>query len=627
MNLDELPTSGPIGRFAAEAQILVRPTDPRRPWVLARQDRVLKVYDLRAFDALDRRRVLAEAETALALRDLDGVVSTYSAEQFGDWLAIEMERLGDTVAERRQRLAAGESEPLALARWGELLEEAARALGRVHRRKVVHRDVKPSNLMFDEGGSRLLVADFSIASRGRRRSAAEIDVGVAGTRRYIAPEVFRGRVGYAADQYGLAITAEEIFGNESTAAAREVLSRATEQEPEDRYATIEEFGVALRNAIDDRTPYRLSARLRRVSPAWRSTWGAGTVAFACCYALLLFLRIPDLLWVIGLLGPSLAAGGAMLSLRLAAFIRRKRTTPRLSLANQPWVPVGIFSALILISRPLYADQPLGLREAAFYSWAGAVLVVSTLGSIPRNPGEPLLRLTQRWERWWHAHARTRPRRLGLLGAVAFGLVLVSVLPAAVGAHWPSDRGARHATVAPMVTVAASRDALLSRDPGDICSQMAVPAEPDVVDCKRWAPLAATWLRQDIERRGAPRLRSADLDDMRMTEVHPTTRSGTDYWEVWTDDGDRNYVATLEQTDEKGKVWEIDVTRDPPDGNTVAAEAFWGYEVVRERKHWRITGIEICDFATRQDCIRVGQIGNDEWRTVRRQGPPGRGASR
>ncbi|HEU5104379.1 MAG TPA: protein kinase [Solirubrobacterales bacterium] len=628
MSLDELPRTGPVADFAREGEVLVQPSDPRRPWVLADEHRVLKAYDLRAFDALDRRRALAEAETAVALSGLEGVVRTYRAEQVGAWLVIEMERLGETVAERLGRIAAGQESPLPPARWGELLEEVAQTLARVHRRKIVHRDVKPSNLMFDRSGSRLLVADFSIASRGRRRSTAEGDVEVAGTRRYIAPEVFQGRLGFAADQYGLAITAEEALGDSITVAAGAVLMRATEQEPEDRYPAIEDFGAALRNAIDDRTPYRVSSRLRRVSPAWRSTWGTGMVTFAACYALLLVLRIPDLSWTVGLLAPSFGAGIVMLSLRAVNFIRRKRTAPRLALANQPWVPLAIFVALVLISRPLYADQPSKVGKYVLYSWLAAVLAVAALGSVPRNPGEGLIRLTQRWERWRHAQPRTRGRRLRLLGVAIAGLALISALPAAIGAHWPSGRGAKPVAAAPAVTVAASRSALLSDEPRRACAFVRVPPDRGVVGCRRWAPVAADWLRQDLKRRGAPAFRSADLENLRISEVHASTRSADDYWSVWTDDGDRRAVATVQQTDEDGKVWEVQVTRGKPeDDPAVLQEAFWGYEVVREDKGWRITGIEICDFGTHQDCVRAGHIEADDWKAIRRQGPPERDASR
>ena len=173
-------------------------------------DRVVKAYDLRAFDAYGRIYAFQEVENALAVSDLPGVITTYRAGEVGDWMVLEMERMGISLADYVADVAAGTRLPLSLSQWGVLFAEVTRALDQIHQRKVVHNDIKPANLMFDRAGERLIVGDFSIAARRRRLLTRdwESDEGAHGT--YVAPQQFDGTIGRAVDQYALAVTAGEV---------------------------------------------------------------------------------------------------------------------------------------------------------------------------------------------------------------------------------------------------------------------------------------------------------------------------------------------------------------------------------------------------------------------------------
>src|SRR5204863_6434918 len=90
------------------------------------------------------------------------------------------------------------------------LEEAGRALDAAHRAGVVHRDVKPANLLLDRNGD-VHVADFGIASAVGMDSLTVTGT-VLGTAGYLAPEQAQGeRATASSDRYALAVVAFELL--------------------------------------------------------------------------------------------------------------------------------------------------------------------------------------------------------------------------------------------------------------------------------------------------------------------------------------------------------------------------------------------------------------------------------
>ncbi|NOX29936.1 MAG: PASTA domain-containing protein [Actinobacteria bacterium] len=89
--------------------------------------------------------------------------------------------------------------------------EAASGLAAAHRRDLVHRDVKPATLLFDEGG-RLRIADFGLVQALNSSSLTDPNGLVLGTWRYAAPERSRpGPVDGRSDVYSLAVALVEAF--------------------------------------------------------------------------------------------------------------------------------------------------------------------------------------------------------------------------------------------------------------------------------------------------------------------------------------------------------------------------------------------------------------------------------
>jgi hypothetical protein len=129
-----------------------------------------------------------------------------SVYDYGEWDTPAGERVACIVLE----LLEGESLASRLQRgplpWPEAVAAAAqvaRALAAAHRRGVVHRDVKPGNVLLTEDGAKVL--DFGIAAM-TGEPAHRAAGGVLGTQAYVAPELLAGGASTpAADVYGLGV--------------------------------------------------------------------------------------------------------------------------------------------------------------------------------------------------------------------------------------------------------------------------------------------------------------------------------------------------------------------------------------------------------------------------------------
>jgi serine/threonine-protein kinase len=199
---------------------------------------------------------------------------------------------------------AGTPCPTAQAlRW---LDEAAGALDAAHAAGIVHRDVKPANLLLD-GRDHLHVADFGVASAVGLDSFTQTGT-ILGTAGYLSPEQAKGeRATAASDRYALAVVAWELltgrrpFAAESATAEAlahvnapvpspatvnhslprqldAVFERALAKDPGARYASAAEFVGDLRRALDEAAgdtwiePRRPLTAATRVAPAATRRW-------------------------------------------------------------------------------------------------------------------------------------------------------------------------------------------------------------------------------------------------------------------------------------------------------------------------------------------------------------------
>ncbi|MBM3660225.1 MAG: serine/threonine protein kinase [Actinobacteria bacterium] len=219
------------------------------------------------------RRFRSEAQHAASLHH-PHIVAVYDWGEDGGmpFLVLELLRGGSL---RALLDAGGRLSPSQAAHVG---RQVAQALHHAHTRGVVHRDVKSSNLLFDEHGI-VRVADFGLARALAEASWTEPDGGVVGTARYAAPEQASGApVDGRADCYSLAVVlVESITGHvpnvgdspvatvvsrtmqpltvpDDLGALGDVLRRAGQPDPARRFPDAGTMAAALGAAARELTP-------------------------------------------------------------------------------------------------------------------------------------------------------------------------------------------------------------------------------------------------------------------------------------------------------------------------------------------------------------------------------------
>ncbi|HEY0930892.1 MAG TPA: serine/threonine-protein kinase [Gemmatimonas sp.] len=221
-----------------------------------------------------RERFLREARMAAQLSH-PNIVPVYRADEIGGYAFfamgfVEGESLGDRIRDRGS---------LPAAEVVRILREVAWALAYAHARGIVHRDVKPDNILLERASSRAIVTDFGIA-RADFNPALTQDGYVLGTVHYMSPEQSSGDVlDGRSDLYALgcigfyALSGRLPFEGTSPqailvahatkeppalrsvapevpTALAAVIDRCLRKHPDERFATGEELADALAKALE-----------------------------------------------------------------------------------------------------------------------------------------------------------------------------------------------------------------------------------------------------------------------------------------------------------------------------------------------------------------------------------------
>jgi len=176
--------------------------------------------------------------------------------------------------------------------------QAAEALDHAHQQGVIHRDVKPGNLMVDVCGN-LWIADFGLA-QFQTDARLTMTGDLVGTLRYMSPEqalAKRGIVDHRTDVYSLGATLYELVtlrpvlaGNDRQELLRQIafeeprrprglnraipaeletiVLKALEKDPQNRYATAQELADDLRRWLDDRSILARRPSWMRLAARW-----------------------------------------------------------------------------------------------------------------------------------------------------------------------------------------------------------------------------------------------------------------------------------------------------------------------------------------------------------------------
>jgi serine/threonine-protein kinase len=225
-----------------------------------------------------RARFLRESRLAAELEH-PGIVTVYDAGEVNGVLFIAMRfvRGTDLAALLAQRAPLGVDETLSI------LGQVAGALDAAHAAGLVHRDVKPANVMIE--GQRCYLADFGLTKRLRSSDSMQLTAAgqFLGTVDYVAPEQIEGRpTDGRADQYALGcvlfecLTGSRPYPRDSQvavifaqlreppprpcelrpdlpAAIDTVVAKAMAKDPLERYATCDQFVAAAVAALSERT--------------------------------------------------------------------------------------------------------------------------------------------------------------------------------------------------------------------------------------------------------------------------------------------------------------------------------------------------------------------------------------
>ncbi|MEW6751610.1 MAG: protein kinase [Candidatus Latescibacterota bacterium] len=171
------------------------------------RDVALKVMDLgSAADARQSERFWREARLVARL-DHPNIVSVYATGRQDSWLYLAMELVDGQSLRQLVRQSTG---GLGVERALEIAEQVLQALQAAHQQGVVHRDVKPENILI-RGDGTVKVLDFGVAKLQGGPALTRVDE-VLGTVEYMAPEQILGEpVGPAADLYATGAVLYELL--------------------------------------------------------------------------------------------------------------------------------------------------------------------------------------------------------------------------------------------------------------------------------------------------------------------------------------------------------------------------------------------------------------------------------
>ncbi len=143
--------------------------------------------------------------------ELEGVIKAYNLEKYGNSLAIAMEDFGGTPLSK----LVADQETIDQKEFLSLSIQIADALGAIHNKNIIHKDINPSNIVFNKKTGKVKIIDFGISTELSRENPGYLNPNVLeGTLSYISPEQ-TGRmnrdIDHRTDFYSLGVTFYKIL--------------------------------------------------------------------------------------------------------------------------------------------------------------------------------------------------------------------------------------------------------------------------------------------------------------------------------------------------------------------------------------------------------------------------------
>jgi len=350
-----------IGRYEIEGLVgegamakVYRARDPE----IARVVAVKVLKDELCVDEAYVNRFLREAKAAGAISH-PNIVTVFDVGRFGNAPYITMEFLD----EKSLADAIAEHEKLPIKRVISIGIQMARALDLAHRRGIVHRDVKPGNILLMEKGETVKITDFGIARLDRSEDLNKTHAGtVLGTPRYMSPEQASGRaVDGRADLFSLGVILYELLTGKKTfdsnnaatlmlqimqkdpepirnivpdvpVSLQRIVSKSLQKRPEQRFQNGAQLAEALERELAAITAREEETKRNRFIPL-RVRWAMSAgVALA-----MLFLVSLGIVYFVerGIIRAQVVDSGAA----IAKFIA---TETAVQVLSQNWVPLELF---------------------------------------------------------------------------------------------------------------------------------------------------------------------------------------------------------------------------------------------------------------------------------------------
>jgi len=446
-----------------------------------------------------KERFLAEARTAARLSH-PNIVPIYAVDEVEGFVFFAMAYIkGGTLADRVRRRG-----PLPNGEAIRVIKEVAWALSHAHVQGIVHRDVKPENILLEADSGRAMVTDFGIAvlAEGGPETSA---TGVIGTAEFMSPEqAAGGEVDARSDLYSLAAVGfyalsgtvpfkapspQAIMARKlqepaplltsaapaTPAPVANALDRCLRRDPEDRLSGCQDLADALMPELEAgrELPVPLRVFVKETREFERTVAWSGLVLVGFGPGLVVSAATGGLLGALGL-GGFLAGLTGFCGVRLARIARRllrsgftlqdgvtalerdverREEEYRFQMGEKStWLDTGLKAGMIggfgTVATALLADA-LGILSlsAELPGWAMVTGLVSALWWEVRKRNRQDI-MGKRWLRFWKDRLGKWSFRLG-------GLGLKRVAPAVSGLHRPTE-----------VVIGLAADRLFAELPGE-----------------------------------------------------------------------------------------------------------------------------------------------------------------